>query len=126
MNEGELKGQSFHAAHEAEYGCYEELEGRIAERQYTRDLLEHYFRHCVDKITMKMGAEADDGLLIPKADYYGTMSKAERYIKCTRPTQHHAAQLGLRLQFITGKEIGWIGRSKADHGQAWSLAVPDP
>ena len=35
-------------------------------------------------------------------------TRAELSIQVTRHVQHHAAQLGLRVQLITGKELDWV------------------
>ena len=110
-NEKELKDQEIHKKYRYEFGEYEELEGRISERTYSRDFIEKYYMHCIGKVVSVFIAKIDNVLLSPNSDYYGSMTKMERYINCIRHTQHHAAQLGLRLQFITGKEMNWIGRS---------------
>jgi hypothetical protein len=44
------------------------------------------------------------------SDITGMMTRIERYINSIRHIQHHASQLGLRLQFMTSKEMEWIGR----------------
>ena len=49
-------------------------------------------------------------MLEPKSDVWKNMTKIERYLNSIRHIQHHAAQLGLRLQFITGKEMDWLSR----------------
>jgi len=54
----------------------------------------------------------NDDLLIEKTDFYKTMTRMEHYVNCIRHTQHHAAQLGPKLQFITGVEMNWIGKSE--------------
>ena len=110
-NEKEFKDQEIQREYRHEFGEYEELEGRISERTYSRDFIERYYSHSIGKVVSVLEAKIDDVLLLHNSDYYGSMTKMERYINCIRHTQHHAAQLGIRLQFITGKEMKWIGRS---------------
>jgi len=111
-DEKELKAQRIHGEHKKEFGDYEELEGRIAARVYARDFILKYYLHCLAKITTALEQKTNDELLISQSDYFKTMTKMERYVNCIRHTQHHAAQLGLRLQFITGKEMEWVGRAE--------------
>jgi hypothetical protein len=39
---------------------------------------------------------------------YKNMLLMELLIEIARHIQHHAAQLGLRIQQITGKELQWV------------------
>jgi hypothetical protein len=109
-NEEELKEQIFHRENRQEYGNYEELDDRIKENLYERIFITKYYKHCLVKIEEKLKNRTSDELLLPNSDFYKSMTKMERYVNCIRHTQHHVAQLGLRLQFITGKEMDWIGK----------------
>ncbi len=112
-SEQELKAQRIHEEHKEEFGDYEELEGRIAAKVYERVFIQKYYLHCLAKITEALDKKTIEELLISDSDYYKTMAKMERYVNCIRHTQHHAAQLGLRLQFISGTEMEWVGRADA-------------
>lgn len=106
----EFKGQIFHLENSSSFADYEELEDRIRRHLYERDFIDRYYEHCWGKIESGLEAESDAALIIPNADIYRSMTRLERYVNAIRHTQHHAAQLGLRLQFLTGKEMDWIGR----------------
>ena len=110
-DEADLKGQVFHVANLPEFGDYEELRDTIKDRRYDKKFIIAYHLHCLGKVGVIMDSITMDELLRPNADFYRSMTKAERYINCIRHTQHHAAQLGFRLQIITGKEMEWIGRA---------------
>ncbi len=112
-DEKELKSQQIHEEHKEEFGNYEELEGRIAAKVYAQEFIKKYYLHCLEKITVALDQKTNDELLISGSDYYRTMTKMERYVNCIRHTQHHAAQLGLRLQFVTREEMEWVGRCDA-------------
>jgi len=108
-DEVELKEQQFHKENIIEFGNYDELNDQIRDGLYEKDFIVKYYQHCMEKIELKMVNKSDEELLIPNSDYYRNMTKMERYINCIRHTQHHAAQLGFRLQLITGKMMEWIG-----------------
>ena len=55
-------------------------------------------------------SKSNENLLIKNSDIYKNMTKAERYVNAIRHIQHHAAQLGLRLQNMNGQEMNWISR----------------
>jgi len=111
-NEKDLKSQKLHEENRMEFGDYEELEGKIAAKVYTRDFIGKYYIHCFNKIASTLSLLPNNELLETNSDYYKSMTKMERYINTIRHTQHHAAQLGLRLQLITGKEMEWVGREE--------------
>jgi hypothetical protein len=48
----------------------------------------------------------DENLDLPTE--HNNLALGELLIYITRHTQHHAAQLGLRVQQITGQELKWI------------------
>ena len=105
-----LQEQVFHHENRASFGDYEELEDFVAERLYHRDFMIRYHEHCQEKVVSVIQAKSDAELLIPESDVRRNMTKLERYVNVIRHTQHHAAQLGFRLQLITGKEMDWIAR----------------
>jgi hypothetical protein len=109
-DENDLKGQLFHLENRKEFGNYEELENRIRENLYKKEFISKYYEHCLCKIRITMINTRNDELIEPNSDFYKSMTKMERLINCIRHTQHHAAQLGLRLQILTDKEMDWVGR----------------
>jgi hypothetical protein len=106
----ELKEQLFHRENRQEFENYEELEDKIKERVYEREFILQYYEHCLNKIMKIIPNQTTEELLSPNSDFYKSMTKMERYINCIRHTQHHAAQLGLRLQYLSGKEMDWLGK----------------
>ena len=109
-NAEELKEQDFHRKNRNTFGEYEELEGKIAQRLYEHDFINAYYEYCKVKSISAISKKTLDEMMAPKSDVYKTMTKMERYMNAIRHVQHHTAQLGLRLQFITGIEMEWIGR----------------
>lgn len=106
----DLKGQAFHQSHRSLFGGYEELEGEPLALMPAKAELLAYLGHCAEKARAVLVAAGDEELLAPKADYYGTMTRCERSINGIRHLQHHAAQLGFRLQLLSGEEMPWVGR----------------
>jgi hypothetical protein len=109
-NEIELKNQEFHIENRKEFGNYEELDDKIKNSIYTNSFILKYYSHIINKVNSIFYVYENIDLFIPKSDYYKSMTQMERIINCIRHTQHHAAQLGLRLQLITKKEMEWIGK----------------
>jgi hypothetical protein len=110
----ELATQIFHRENRAIFADYEELEDRIPRHLYERDFIDAYYEHCRAKAISTIEAKSAADLLVPKTDVRKNMTRLERYVNLIRHLQHHAAQLGLRLQFSTGKEMEWIGRGYGD------------
>ena len=108
--EEEFMKQSFHKANRDDFGEYEELEERIPQHFPDRSFINQYFEHCKSKIVQTVEAIADTDLIIPNSDIRKNMTKLERYVNLIRHMQHHTAQLGLRLQFLTGIEMNWVSR----------------
>jgi hypothetical protein len=52
--------------------------------------------------------DASNKLKVPSGFSFKSFSRAELYIYLIRHIQHHAAQLGLRIQNMTGIELQWI------------------
>lgn len=92
------------------FGHYEGLEDFAAGRFYQRAFILLYHAYCKAKVVSVIEAKSDTELLIPESDVRRNMTKLERYVNVIRHTQHHAAQLGLRLQVAGGKEMDWIAR----------------
>ena len=111
--EDELKAQAFHRENREVFADYPELDDRMPERPFERDFLDRYHGHCVEKVASVILPRTRDELSEPNSDVTGTMTRLERYVNAVRHLQHHAAQLGLRLQLLTGAETEWIGRGMA-------------
>jgi hypothetical protein len=105
-NEHEFKLQLFHRQNKAIFRDYEEFEYKKSEQIYTREEILVYLKFCHDKIN-KYFDEIKDSNLSEKYSAKN-MTFMELSIYNTRHIQHHAAQLGLRIQQVTGKELKWI------------------
>lgn len=106
----DLKEQIFHIENATIFSDYEELEERMATRVYEKAFISGYHEHCKMKVEEKINGATLEEMLEPNSDVRGNMTKMERYLNTTRHIQHHAAQLGLRLQFVTGEEMDWVSR----------------
>jgi hypothetical protein len=103
-DEAGFKSQAFHAEYAAMFRDYEELEDKKAVHTYSLEEIKTYFEFCRQKI---MSLEVGDAL---KTSTHKSFSFLELWIYVARHTQHHAAQLGLRIQQITGKELKWFSQ----------------
>ena len=109
----EIKNQEFHLNNKTIFVDYEELTEEIKKHVYERDFINHYYEHCVKKIKSVIESKNEQILLLKNMDVYKNMTKVERYINAIRHIQHHAAQLGFRIQNLGGKEMDWISRGYA-------------
>lgn len=109
-NDEEFKEQLFHRKNRGNFSDYEELEDLIPPHLPDRDFINRYYGHCREKVAVAIETKTHADLIIPNADVRRNMTKLERSINLIRHIQHHTAQLGLRLQFVTGNEMEWIGR----------------
>ena len=105
-----IKNQEFHIKNKDIFADYEELEYQLPIRLYDREFIVRYWEYCKEKAERIISAITLDELLIIKEDNIKKISKLELIIDTIRHIQHHAAQLGLRLQFIAKKEMKWISR----------------
>ena len=112
-DDAEFKEQIFHRKNRENFGDYEELEDRIPQHLQERDFINRYYEHCRGKVASVIETKTSTDVIIPNADVRRNMTKLERYVNLIRHLQHHVAQLGLRLQFTTGKEMDWIARGYA-------------
>jgi hypothetical protein len=106
----EFKEQLFHRENPDNFGDYEELEDRVPPHLQDYAFMIGYYEHCREKIASAMETKDEGSLITPNADIRKNMTRLERYVNLIRHVQHHAAQLGLRLQLVTGKEMEWISR----------------
>ena len=105
-SEIDFKSQSFHEQNKDMFKDYEELEYRKAENVYPKDEIDTYMTFCREKIeNIYTDVKNID---VTGKNFSKNMNFVELSIYVTRHIQHHAAQLGLRIQQITGKELQWI------------------
>ena len=109
-SEEEFGGQVFHKNNSDVFADYEELMDLKRQHLFDRNFINSYYEYCTKKVENSMQERNDADLTIPNMDIYKNMTKLERYINAIRHIQHHTAQLGLRLQFITGIEMDWTSR----------------
>lgn len=107
-NEEEFLAQEFHKTNTSLFTDYEELENKIPEHLYTVEQINGYLKFCITKIRSKLANEGLRSLSEESGFKNRRMSKMELYIYVIRHIQHHAAQLGLRVQQLTGRELVWI------------------
>ena len=109
-----VKTQSFHLENKAMFRDYEELEDRKPVEVYSREGIAGYFAFCLQKGEIEIGKESPESLYGESGFDYRKFSRLELYIYSIRHIQHHAAQLGLRIQLSTGKELQWVGSGWKD------------
>ena len=109
-SEQEFREQVFHKNHSDVFADYEELMDLKKPHLFDRNFIMSYYDFCMTKVENSMRELNDGDLIIPDTDIYKNMTKLERCVNAIRHIQHHTAQLGLRLQFITGVEMEWISR----------------
>ena len=107
-----FREQAFHAQHKEDFGDYEELEDRIPANMYGKPFCLEYLAHCYAKLRARVANETVESMTGGSGIDFRTMSRAELYVYNIRHIQHHAAQLGLRLQFISGKQMPWFSGLK--------------
>jgi hypothetical protein len=102
----EFKLQMFHIENKNIFKDYEELEFKKPENIYTKNEIVLYHDFC-RKYIKKYFSKINESNLYKKSNYK-EMTMIEALIEIIRHIQHHAAQLGLRVQQITGRELEWI------------------
>ncbi|HUW70527.1 MAG TPA: DinB family protein [bacterium] len=107
------KDQAFHKAHKDVFKDYEELEDKIPRNLYEKAFCLDYLAHCTSKLKAAVESETRESLTGTSGIEFRKTSRAELYVYNTRHIQHHAAQLGLRIQWVTGKEMPWFSGTKA-------------
>ena len=106
LNENEFKTQQFHKDNMNIFRAYEELEYKKAIETYTKNEIKLYFDFCYNKINGYFEIIENKDLIAKTG--IKNMKIMELLIYITRHIQHHAAQLGLRIQQKSGKELKWI------------------
>jgi len=107
-----FKEQPFHFKNKDTFGDYEEMEDKIPEHLYEKPFCLDYLAHCISKLKATVAAETEVTLVGESGIDFRKFSRAELYVYNMRHIQHHAAQLGLRIQMITGKEMPWFSGAK--------------
>jgi hypothetical protein len=107
-DDNEFKAQQFHIEHKSMFRDYEELIDKKAEELYSKEEIQTYMDFCRKKIEDRFGSINEKGFL--EKTKHHDMAFLELMIDCTRHVQHHAAQLGLRLQLLSGDELKWFSR----------------
>ena len=105
----DIREQPFHKENHVFFKDYEELENKIPVNLYAKESCMDYMSFCIKKCNDLVSKETGESLMGDCGIARRNMSRLELYIYLTRHIQHHAAQLGLRLQEITGKELQWVG-----------------
>lgn len=103
-----FKEQSFHTSHIDIFKDYEEMEDKIPQNLYEKQFCFDYLTHCITKLKTTVEAETKETLAGESGINFRKITRAELYIYNLRHIQHHAAQLGLRIQLVTGKEMPWF------------------
>jgi hypothetical protein len=103
-----FKDQSFHKSHQRDFADYEELEDRKPIRLYEKPFCREYLAHCLAKVDAMLETESLESLARDSGIDFRHCNRMELYIYGERHIQHHAAQLGLRIQQITGQELKWF------------------
>ena len=105
----EFKTQKFHKENPGIFRDYEELEYKEPQETYTREEICSYLNFCHKKINDYFEKINNDDLF---ADSPHKKDKKLKTIELLissviRHLQHHAAQLGLRVQQTSGKMLNW-------------------
>jgi len=100
--------QDFHIKNKNIFADYEELEYRLPTKLYEIAFLNQYIGHCRKKIEKTLEDITDIELKQNSKMREMEITKEELFIDLCRHMQHHAAQLGLRIQILTGNELQWI------------------
>lgn len=105
----DIKDQPFHRENRDFFRDYEEAEDRLPVNLYDRGKCWEYMAFCLEKAGTVLKGETDESLLGgSRISWKKKLSRLELYIYLIRHIQHHAAQLGLRVQGLTGKELDWV------------------
>jgi hypothetical protein len=109
LSEGEedFKSQAFHREHTCLFRDYEELLDKKPEHLYSKAEITGYLGFCRQKIDDYFREKSRRDWL--ETSGHRNMSLLELAVYNTRHIQHHAAQLGLRLQQVSGRELQWVG-----------------
>ena len=110
--QADFREQGFHRDNPSLFQDYEELEWREPRNRYDRSLCIAYLEFCFEKCEAVLSRESLAVLNGPSGIDEKPFSRAELHVYTIRHIQHHAAQLGLRLQAIDGQELGWVSSGR--------------
>ena len=108
-----FREQPFHVKNRSVFADYEEMEDRLPVHVYEKPFCLEYLSHCRIKLDATVRAETEASLAGDSGIDFRKTSRAELHVYNMRHIQHHAAQLGLRLQLATGREMPWFSGAKA-------------
>lgn len=107
-----FKEQPFHVKNRSVFADYEEMEDRLPVHVYEKPFCLEYLSHCRMKLKATIEAETEASLAGSSGIDFRKISRAELHVYNMRHIQHHAAQLGLRIQLATGEDAV-VQRGKA-------------
>jgi len=113
-SEEAIKIQEFHLQNKEIFRDYEELEDRKPVNLYSKEEIERYFKFLIKKGFEEINKETEKTFYGESGFSFRKFPRLELYVYLIRHIQHHAAQLGLRVQLSTGKELKWVGSGKED------------
>jgi len=125
-DEEAIKTQEFHLTSRTMFRDYEELDDRDPVQTYSRDEIQRYFDFCLAKGRKEIEQESEESLHGPSGFSFRKFSRLELYVYLIRHIQHHAAQLGLRIQKETGRELAWVGSGWKDTADRGPANAPTP
>ena len=102
-----FKDQTFHKENSDIFADYEEMENREPVKIYKKSFCIDYLSFCLLKTDRMVEAETLETITGESGISFRKCSRLELYIYAERHIQHHAAQLGLRIQQITGEKLKW-------------------
>ena len=108
--DSEFKEQKFHKENILIFDDYEEMKDGMPTKLYEKVFILEYYQHCKNKVEKTIRNKTLESLIELKSDVTKNMTKIERYLNLIRHIQHHSAQLGLQLQYVSGKEMDWVRR----------------
>jgi uncharacterized damage-inducible protein DinB len=114
LNPGEegFQEQDFHTQNRPFFQDYEEMEDQVPVNTYSRKDCLKYLNFCFSKLEDVLESEDEKVLAGPSGFSWRTCSRAELHIYNMRHIQHHAAQLGLRLQLAGKDPLRWVGEER--------------
>jgi hypothetical protein len=105
-----FRQQPYHAENPAPFQDYEELEDRQPQNHYDREACRQYLEFCRRKAHRVLAGASCDTLSRDSGFPGRDLSRLGLHVYTIRHIQHHAAQLGLRLQLAGGEPLRWQSR----------------
>ena len=114
-NPNSFRSQEFHRNHPDLFQDYEELQWREPRNTYDRSCCGEYLQFCIDKNAAVIAEDTEKTLSGPSGFNNRPFTRGELYLYTLRHIPHHAAQLGLRVQLLTGREREWVSSGVMKH-----------